>query len=153
MPRRCTSCDHPQVAQIDAALVTNREPVSTIATRYNLAPTSVDRHRRNHLPAKLVKAHDAAEVLSADKLLEKVETLMAQAQEILQSAKAKKNNGEAIRAIRESRECLKLYGRMIGMFAGEGAHVVDNRLQVAIFKDLSTDDLRKFIESTKALPS
>ncbi len=47
MGRRCSTCVHPEVEQINAAL-TRREPYRQIAAQFGLACTSLRRHRLNH---------------------------------------------------------------------------------------------------------
>jgi hypothetical protein len=64
----CTVCLHPARDLIDGALV-GGVPMTTIAATHGVSRYAVQRHRNKHLPERLVKAHDAAEVASADIIL------------------------------------------------------------------------------------
>ena len=67
MPRTCTVCNSPKRPEIDVALLSGGS-YRSIARRYNAPPDSVFRHKRDHLPAQSVKAKNAAEVLTTDRL-------------------------------------------------------------------------------------
>lgn len=58
MPRSCTSCRHPERASVDADIVAH-VPTRHIATRYNLTPTSVQRHKE-HVQGMIAEARHAA---------------------------------------------------------------------------------------------
>ncbi len=47
MGRNCTICTHPQVEEINDALARS-EPYRRIAARFEVAATSLRRHRENH---------------------------------------------------------------------------------------------------------
>src|SRR5579884_1837395 len=67
--RTCTVCRHADRTAIDQALVAG-EPVRAVASRYvTLGYMAIQRHKDEHLPATLRKAHAAEEVARADDLL------------------------------------------------------------------------------------
>ena len=68
MPRPCSICVHPEREAINKALVVN-EPLRDIAGRYGTSKSSLERHKDEHLPVKLAKAHAAKETRLADDLL------------------------------------------------------------------------------------
>jgi len=74
MPRRCSVCDHPERQKVDEALVTGA-PYRSIAKQFALSESAVYRHKAEHLPARLAKAREAAEVAQADDLLAQVHNL------------------------------------------------------------------------------
>lgn len=85
MARVCTVCSHPDLELVDAALVAgvaNRR----IASHHGLTEASIRRHKADHLPETLTKAHDAAEVARADVLLDSMKQLQAHAVAILEGA-------------------------------------------------------------------
>ena len=51
MPRTCTVCSNSRRLEIDQALRAG-EPLRAIAARFSLAPSSIHRHKANHLAAK-----------------------------------------------------------------------------------------------------
>ncbi|MDP9476349.1 MAG: hypothetical protein M3R38_11835 [Actinomycetota bacterium] len=72
------------------------------------------RHKGNHLPAKLVMAEKAAEMVEADNLLDQVGDLQRRTLAILEAAEGTKEHRTALSAIREARSNLELLGRLQG---------------------------------------
>ena len=77
MPRRCTVCLHPQLADIDRSLVVNRT-FRAISTEFDLSESALKRHKRDHLPARLAKAQAAAEVQRQDELVKHQQEVKAE---------------------------------------------------------------------------
>ena len=124
MPQPCTVCLHPDREAIDRALV-GGEPARTVASRYvTLGRMAVQRHKENHLPATLARAQDAAEVAHADDLLGQVRDLQGKALGILEKAEGAGQLMVALAAIRETRGCLELLGKLMGE--------IDDRPQVNV---------------------
>ncbi len=114
MPRICTVCTHPARAAIDKALVSG-EAVTSVQSRYvSVHKMALYRHKDEHLPLRLVKAHAAAEVAQADSLLAQVGELRARAMSILDTAEADGQLMPALAAIREARSCLELLAKLLG---------------------------------------
>ncbi len=113
MPRTCTICTHDQRNAINAALVRN-EPLRDIAGRYGTSKSSLERHKAEHLPAKLAKAHEANEVAHARTLLDEVRALRGKAVGILLTAERAGDLRTALLAIREARSCIELLAEMEG---------------------------------------
>jgi hypothetical protein len=65
MPQLCQSCTHPDREAIDRALV-GGEGAGTVADRFGLSSSSVDRHARNHLVALLAEATEREEARAVD---------------------------------------------------------------------------------------
>ncbi len=114
MPRSCSICTHDARSEIDEALVAG-ESSGALAARYrSLSEQAIRRHRSNHLPATLAKAHEAEEVANADELLGQVRELQARALTILDKAERAGELTTALRAIREARGNLELLGKLAG---------------------------------------
>lgn len=126
MPRRCSICDHTERVEIDLALV-GGEPYRSIAKRYEASESAMYRHKAEHLPEKLSRAQDAAEVAEADDLLGKVKELQGRTESILEAAERHGELRTALAAIREARGNLELLGKL----AGE----LDERPQVNVLID------------------
>jgi hypothetical protein len=90
MPRKCLVCESQHSQQIDESLVDN-EANRTIAKRFGLSPAAVHRHKTNHLPKLLVKAKGAETVASADKLIDRVQSLLERATRLADEAERSKN--------------------------------------------------------------
>jgi len=112
MARPCTICPHADRQAIDSAVLSG-ESFRNIAKRFALSVAALYRHRE-HLPATLVKAQEAAEVAHADSLLAQVGELRARAMSILDTAEATGQLMPALAAIREARSCLELLAKLLG---------------------------------------
>jgi hypothetical protein len=113
MPRKCSACESDHLKEIDSLLI-NNESNRFIATRFNLTPAAVQRHKANHLPKLLVKAKDAEVVASADKLIDRVQSLLERATRLADAAEKSKNLTAALMGVREIRGVLELIGRING---------------------------------------
>jgi hypothetical protein len=114
MPRSCTVCTHPERAEIDEALVAGVSSAE-IAGRYRtIGERAIRRHRTNHVPETLAKAHEAEEVARADTLLEQVRDLQERALDILDKAEEAGELRTALGAIREARGNLELLAKLLG---------------------------------------
>ena len=113
MPRTCTICEHPEREAIDRGLV-GETSNSSGASLFDVSEASVRRHKANHLPAKLVMAEKAAEVVQADNLLEQVRDLQQSTLNILAEAEQAKQCRTALGAIREARGNLELLAKLLG---------------------------------------
>src|SRR4029077_3101391 len=74
MPRTCTVCRHPDRESVNAALVAS-EPERAIASRFGLSRCALQRHKANHLPVLLTKAVAEAEIVEAETLVGRMQTL------------------------------------------------------------------------------
>jgi len=114
MPRTCTVCTHPDRAAIDAALVAG-EPNRRIAARHAVTEQALRRHQMaDHIPARMAKAQEAAEVAQADDLLWDVRTLRSKAYSLLLQAEAAGDIRTALAGVREARGCLELLAKLLG---------------------------------------
>lgn len=119
MPRRCTVCAHPEVEEINRALVTG-EPYRSVANRYeSLSQAAVQRHQENHLPATLARAKEAEEASRADELLRQVRALQSKTLSILLKAEGTGDLRTALGAIREARGNIELLAKLQGELIGE----------------------------------
>jgi hypothetical protein len=113
MPRTCTICSHAKREAIDEALVGGSSNLS-VSSLFDVSEAAVRRHKSNHLPAKLVLAHEAGEVATADNLLEKVQDLQCRTLTILDKAEDAGDLRTALGAIREARGNVELLAKLLG---------------------------------------
>jgi hypothetical protein len=113
MPRSCTVCEHAEKDAIDQALVGSSSNRS-VASLYDVSEAAVRRHKVNHLPAKLVMAEKAAEVVEANNLLDQFGDLQRRALAILDKAEEAGELRTALSAIREARGNLELLAKLLG---------------------------------------
>lgn len=106
MPRTCTVCGHPEVDEINTALV-GGVAFRNIAERFGTSTTSLTRHKKEHLPASLSRAREAVQVAQADDLLGQLRELRAKAVSILNAAERAGDYRTALAGIREARGCIE----------------------------------------------
>jgi hypothetical protein len=150
----CRVCIHPDRARIDEAIVA-REPHRSIASRFNLKPSSVSRHKRNHLARALIRAREAQEAAHGESLLGQVKDLASRAIGILNEAEGSGDGRTALLAIREARGCLELLGKATGELVERHAHVhavgrVDPQVVIELRDHLAA--LRKMQEDQPRRP-
>jgi hypothetical protein len=133
MPRICTICEHAEREAIDRALVGGASNRS-FAALYGVSESAARRHKGNHLPAKLAKAHEAEEVAHADGLLADVRSLQARTLAILETAELSYEHRTALAAIREARSNLELLAKLMGE--------LDERPSVAVNLNVSAEWLQ-----------
>jgi hypothetical protein len=56
MARKCSVCQHPDIADIDSVLVEGGVSYRGISQKYLLSEDSLQRHRKNHLPKREIQA-------------------------------------------------------------------------------------------------
>ena len=113
MSRKCTVCKHKERAAIDTALLAGAS-FRDLAGQFRLSKTSLCRHKGEHLPRELSKAHEAQQISSADDLLGQVQALHGKAMAILNTAEKSGDLRTALGAIREARGNLELLARLLG---------------------------------------
>lgn len=118
MPRTCTICTHPQRDAIDLALLAG-ESYRHIAARFDTSTASLQRHK-DHLPGQLAKAHEAAEVVKADTLLDRLKELNAETRAILKETREGGNHDLALKAIARVEKQLELEAKLLGELQPEG---------------------------------
>lgn len=113
MPPTCTICRHENRRDIEKALISG-VPLRDLAGRYGLSKSSLQRHKAEHLPVRLLRAKEAAEVSQASDLLGEIRRLQDKALDILAQAEAAGDLRTALMGVREARSCLELAARVSG---------------------------------------
>lgn len=106
MPRTCTICTQAKREEIDQVLLAG-EPYRHIASRFGTSTAALQRHKAEHVPVHVAKAREAAEVASADDLLEQIKGLRNRAIGILNKAEKAGDYRTALMGIREARACIE----------------------------------------------
>ena len=126
MPRTCTVCNHAKRAAINRDLIAGRS-VRDIAGQFQLSSSAVDRHKRDHLPATILKAKESREIAEGASLLGQLRGLGDDTRAVLDAARtfADAPKGErcadcvagpqmALRAIARLERQLELQARIAG---------------------------------------
>ena len=112
MPRRCSVCEHDDLAEINSALASN-EPLRTISDRWSVSKTALIRHRNLHLPVSAIMAEEAEEVTYDDDPLSRIRDLQERTLATLDEAEEAEELSDALRAIREARSNLELLAKLL----------------------------------------
>lgn len=139
MPRKCLVCESKRLKEIDKSLIDN-ESNRSIAKRFDLSAAAVQRHKTNHLPVLLIKAKDAETVAHADKLIDRVQSLLERATRLADQAEKSKNLFAALTGVREIRGVLELIGRINGELQTGGT-----RVKIAIGSTEWQDGFRQYL--------
>ncbi len=110
---KCKVCQHPDLNQINEKLVSGLSP-RTLAEQHGLNHMSLYRHKENHLPKTLVRASQLKEENAADDLLDRVENIYSRAWQLMEKAEGDGKYQPAVSALKESRSCLELIGKLLG---------------------------------------
>ena len=113
MPRVCTICSHEEREAINAALL-SEEALRNIAQRFGTSTTALHRHKEGHIPPHLARAQDAAEVVQADGLLDRLQSLNTETMLILREAREGDDNELALKAIARAEKQLELQAKLLG---------------------------------------
>jgi hypothetical protein len=111
VPRACTVCSHESRDAIEDAFIAGT-PKRRIASHYGVSERAVRYHLREHLPALLALARDAAQASRADSLLDRIEALQSRTLAILEATEETHDHRVALAAIREARGNLELIGEV-----------------------------------------
>lgn len=113
MPRTCTVCTHPQKAAIDKGLIAGT-PLRTIAEHNGLSATALHRHKEDHLPKALVKAHEREDVREALDVVAQLRAINGASLNILKEARASGANGLALQAVDRVHKQIELQAKLLG---------------------------------------
>jgi transposase len=138
VPQPCTVCTHDRRADIEAAMLEGT-PNRRVAAHYGLSEQAVRRHKRDHLPDRLLLAREAGETASADNLLSQLRDLHARTLAVLGETEAARDHQTALRAISEARRNLELLARLTELLGPETVVNVqiDARVQSVILDALA----------------
>lgn len=112
MARRCSLCEHDDLAEINSALASN-EPLRHIADRWSVSKTELMRHRNQHLPVSAITAQEAEEVTHSDDLLDEIRDLQERTQGALERAQKAEELSVALQAVSEARDNLELLAELL----------------------------------------
>ena len=112
MARRCSVCEHKDLAEINSALALG-EPLRFIAYRWSVSKTDLMRHRNQHLPVSAIMAKETQEIDQANDLLDQIRDLQERTQATLEGAQEVEELSVALQAIREARDNLELLAELL----------------------------------------
>jgi len=156
MGRLCAVCVHPEVEKIDTAIVEGESSLRRISQHFKISPYSHYRHRKNHLPAKLVQAKKVQEVIEADSNIDRLLVLQKEVQKILEAAKEARTWHICLEAVREAARLIELSSKISGELRPEFSVILSPQfitIQTAIIEALSPfpEARSKVVEALKSV--
>ena len=130
MPQTCTVCRHPERDSIERGLLSG-ETFRHIAVRTGTSTAALQRHKNDHIPLTLAKAHYAEEVARGDSFLEEIGFLRQSTRRILDRAEQKGDLRTALSAIGQATKIAELLWKVRAETAEEDWPRADN-LQAAL---------------------
>ena len=112
MAMTCRICGHPNLSEIDAALIAGTS-TRDIAGRYGFSKSAVARHRKDHIAGSIAVARQALQIEHGGSLIEQVEAIKAEALAILNDVKGT-DKKTALAALRRLLECVELMAKVEG---------------------------------------
>jgi len=119
MPRLCAVCVHEQRDAIDQALV-NGEASTAVAARYftvsgqPLGRMSVQRHKDEHLPLRLVKAAEQEDVRAALDITAQLKAINGASLQVLAAARSANDGELALKAVDRVLRQIELQAKLLG---------------------------------------
>jgi hypothetical protein len=101
MPRKCTICIHKQRAKIEAAMLAPDNSKRSIANRFGVTSSSVQRHKEAHLPATALAQRVEQEQRRGQSLADLWTDLKLRAERLANDAQRAKDRRGETAAIRE----------------------------------------------------
>lgn len=135
----CSVCAHPGREEIDLSLAADRVTVRGCAARWRLDKSAVWRHRARHLPLRLAKATEAAEVASANRLLMEMDEAQRAAKDLTARAAKAQDLRVALAGIKTNLDALALLSKVAGLIQTDlsiSLAIVSNPDWVALRDDL-----------------
>src|SRR5215210_2726009 len=136
MPRTCSICGHDERRDIEVALV-KREPYRHIAARFSVSTGALQRHTKDHLPDRLLKAHERQDVQEALDVVGQLRTSNEVSLAILEEARDVGDPSIALRAAGRVLKQMEFKAKLLGQ--------LDERPQMNLYLSSEWLSLRALI--------
>lgn len=141
MSQPCKICIHAQRDVVDK-LIVQGQSLNDIARQFKVSADGLSRHKRNHLPPMLMKAHKAEEIANGDKLLDDILEIMTKTQSLLHRAESDDKNLKFLPAyLREIRQQLTLLGELQGRIARQ------NQINIGVQQNMTLEERKAEIKN------
>ncbi|HSL82923.1 MAG TPA: hypothetical protein VLF66_09110, partial [Thermoanaerobaculia bacterium] len=98
-------------------------PLREIAGRCPVSRSALHRHKQEHLPAHLAKAHEEESIGQAIDVVRQLKAINAACLEILQSSRADKKHAISLKAVDRIQKQIELQARLLGELQETGPTV------------------------------
>lgn len=140
MGRPCVTCTHPKRYEIEKALVEG-VPYRKLTKKYGPSSASLSRHRNDHLPAHLAKAHEAEKTKRVTKLedhqaalaeqdtrqaldvVQQLRAINSACLEVLQKSRSDGKDSMSLKAVDRIHRQIELQAKLLGELQEQGPQV------------------------------
>ncbi len=150
MPRTCTICTHQQRQAIDKALIAG-EPFRNIAERFGTSATALTRHKDDHLPARMVKAHERQDVRQAIDIVQQLKAVNSACWHVLSEARASGDGELILKASDRITKHIELQAKLLGELEQEGTTTIVINQQVQHYTAILMQALAPFPDARAAV--
>lgn len=113
MAQKCTICTHPDRESVDRSILEG-ESNRSIAKRFGINHSAVQRHRNQHIPQHLAQAKQAEVVTQADSLVDDLLFLKSKACDLLRQAETMEDFRAASALIGQARQVIETLAEVRG---------------------------------------
>lgn len=111
MPPTCTICLHKSRKDIDRAIVEGNA-VAAVARDFSVPYSTLWAHAQSHLSKTIVKAHEKQELVIANDLMDRINSIIARAERIFTRNYEKGKDHTALKALAEQRSTIDLLAKI-----------------------------------------
>jgi hypothetical protein len=126
MPQTCSICTHPQRAEIEKAMIsgeTLREIAERCPASRPVSRSTLHRHKQEHLPAHLAKAHEEESIGQAIDVVRQLKAINSACLEVLQKSRADGKHSISLRAVDRIHRQIELQAELLGELQESGPTV------------------------------
>jgi len=149
MAQRCSVCIHPDVKEINLAII-NGGSKRSIADRYGLSPTAVQRHKA-HIPKTLAKAKERKEITDAGSVMTDISMIRSRLLTLLDIAEREGDIKNTCTVIKELRSTIELLAKVSGELETKTEiNIIQNNTWIEI-RTCVIDALKPYPEARNAV--
>jgi len=150
MARPCETCRSDNRSAVDIAL-TSGKPAAAVASNYGLSRSSVTRHQARCIPARLVRAAESREELTAKGLVDKLLWYITEAENGVEIATTSGDLTGLARCLKEAHAMVLSVGRTVGVWSDRKQSLVDNRRVSVNLSAISDEQLQGLLSLRESL--
>lgn len=118
MPPKCSVCIHAKRADVDRMLLGGSASLRDIAKQFGVTAASLNRHRNNHLPARMAEVAERnveADIRTAIDVVAQLKAINGASLNILKEARTAKDGSLALQAIDRIQKQIELQAKLIDL--------------------------------------
>jgi hypothetical protein len=151
MPRKCLTCSHKKVKQINKLLIDGRTTLDSISDKFGIGRIPLHTHRKRCIPEKYKAAMEKKDGREGIDLHDELSGLVKVTKEILDRAKKDDENELALRAIARLEKQFELIAKLLGQINDGSTVNVNINAEMVEFRAIVVNVVKRFPEAHSAL--